>query len=61
MPAKFTCTFTMDSAAFHDPDGDYSHEAARILAQVEVGVHKYETGGVIRDINGNKIGSWKLR
>jgi hypothetical protein len=61
MGAKFTLRFDMDSAAFTDEEGDYATEAARIIHNVARQVAEYKNGGRISDVNGNKIGSWKLR
>jgi hypothetical protein len=58
MPAKFTCQFTMDNAAF---DEDYGTAAQGVLEAVAEKVGSYRTGGKIRDVNGNTIGSWKIR
>ena len=60
MPAKFRCQFEMDNAAFHDPDGDYGDECERILLNLAPRI-RTQTGGKIRDINGNTIGSWSIR
>ena len=64
MSAKFTCQFTLDTDAWHDEHGeiqDYSTQADAVLCKVIGRLHNHETGGVIRDVNGTKIGSWKLR
>lgn len=61
MAAKFSLRFEMQNAAFTDPEGDYATEAARIIHSVARQVSEYRTGGNVRDVNGNKIGSWKLR
>ena len=57
---KFTLSFTMDNAAFHDPDGSYGDETYRILTDVARKA-RTKTGGVILDVNGNKVGRWSIR
>ena len=60
MGVTFTMKFDMDNAAFDDGD-DYATHAANMLVHVAHRVRQYKTGGTIVDVNGNKIGSWKLR
>jgi hypothetical protein len=60
MASKVSVTFTMDSDAFHDPDGSYGDEASRILHKIADSV-RTKTGGKILDINGNTIGKWAVR
>lgn len=64
MPAKFTCQFSTDDDAWYDDNGkiaDYSAQVADHLDKVVDKVRAGHTGGAVMDINGNKIGSWKLR
>ena len=64
MPTKFTCQFTTDNAAFYDDDGnlaDYSTLVANQIDKVTAKVRAGHTGGKVMDINGNSIGSWKIR
>ena len=49
--------FTTSNAAF-DEYGDY--EVARILEDIAEKVKAGRSGGVIMDINGNRIGEWEL-
>jgi len=60
MPTKFTMSFTMDNAAFHDPEGSYGDECKRILEMVAIRA-RVHTGGKILDVNGNSIGYWRVR
>ena len=57
---KFTMSFTMDNDAFHDPDGSYGDECSRIVAEVARKCRTH-TGGVVLDVNGNKVGRWSVR
>ena len=53
--------FKTSNAAFDEEcDGSLEYETIRILKEI---CEKIENGydhGVIMDINGNKVGSWKL-
>ena len=57
MSAKFTCQFTVP----HDDVVAYAEQARDAVLNVAERLRNYDTGGVIRDANGNKIGTWKLR
>jgi len=57
-----TITINLDNAAFEAPQGN---ELARILlnlahkiSNVEFGVNPYDDQFMLRDINGNKVGSF---
>jgi len=54
----FTLKFKTDNAAFGD---DKSFEVLRILKDVSHKIEMGQTEGSIRDINGNTIGTFKLR
>ena len=59
--SKFTMQFNCDNAAFYDQDEDFdSSEVVRILTDVRRKVASGEVTGNIRDINGNRVGSWEL-
>lgn len=63
MGAKFTCQFSIPDDNWYDDNGeiaDYSTQVAETLRGIQRLV-RIRDGGVIRDVNGNKIGSWKLR
>jgi hypothetical protein len=60
MSARFTMSFDMENDAFHDPDGSYGDEVARILRDVAAKVST-QSGGKIRDVNGNTVGKWAVR
>lgn len=47
---------SMGNAAFEEP----LSETARILRAVAVKVENCETGGVLYDVNGNKVGTWSM-
>jgi hypothetical protein len=40
-------------------NGNYAKEIARILADVAAKVASGQRDGIIRDINGNKVGEWE--
>lgn len=56
---KFALEFDMENAAFAP---SYTREeVARILLDVHNHVlHGQRTGGLLRDSNGNKVGSWSM-
>ena len=58
---KLKIEIEMDNAAFEDGNG---YEVARILNQLREDIDTpdlYEgDGGTLRDINGNKVGFWKV-
>lgn len=63
---KFKLEITMDNAAFSG-DGDSQDngtETARILSRLSKEIEGYylskASSGVLRDINGNSCGSWKI-
>jgi hypothetical protein len=59
--SKFTMQFNCDNAAFYDQDEDFDvASVAHILGEVRHKVASGEVGGNIRDINGNRVGSWEL-
>jgi hypothetical protein len=49
--------FSTDNAAFED---DFGGEVERILCWIAEQVKYDRTGGNIRDLNGNTVGSWAL-
>ena len=53
----FTLKFSTDNAAFTENPNE---EIARILKRVADKITNYQTEGFILDINGNKIGKFKL-
>lgn len=62
---KFTLVFDCDNAAFGDTDQDAQYECARILRElantVESNTRTDKCYLDIMDINGNTIGSWRLK
>lgn len=48
--------FDTGNAAFDDDN--HAHECARILRVIAAQVEQGEEGGLIRDLNGQKIGEW---
>lgn len=56
--SDLTLSFDTDSAAFADNAGPA--EAARILRNVAARLERGATDGVLRDINGNRVGSWSV-
>jgi hypothetical protein len=55
--ASFNMTFQMDNAAF---DGNTACEVERILRDVADMVATGYTNGAVVDVNGNKVGTFKL-
>ncbi len=49
-------SFSTDNAAFQD--GNESSEIIRILREISEKIDHGIDGGLVRDINGNQIGSW---
>ena len=59
---KFKMVFEVDNDAFYDDDGELIDNAVSpLIHDVAAKVHDGHTGGNIRDVNGNTIGSWTLR
>ena len=54
--AELTLAFDMGNAAF--ADGNAPEECARILRIVAGKVSSGQEGGMIRDSNGNSVGTW---
>lgn len=50
-------TFTMNNEAFGD---DYRAEACRILRDIADKVEGGREGGIVMDVNGNRIGAWDV-
>jgi hypothetical protein len=59
--ASVTVKFSMENDAFHDPNGSYGDEAARILQVIADRIRRGGTGGKVLDVNGNTVGTWKVR
>ncbi len=62
-----TIKFKTDNAAFGDQDdpenqdlADLRSESARILRKIARTLEEGSDGGVILDLNGNKVGVWDL-
>jgi hypothetical protein len=51
----FDLTFEMDNDAFSDEG-----EVRRILERVSAAYEEGLSGGIIRDANGNNVGSWVI-
>jgi len=57
----FSISFDTDNAAFGDGDPIVmSSEIARILHEIAEDVSHGQTGGKVYDVNGNRIGSFRL-
>lgn len=54
---KFTMTIETDGHAF---DGDPGWEISRIVHRVVLAIANGRTEGVCLDINGNRVGEWRL-
>ena len=53
----FTLTIQTDNAAFEDAPGE---EVARILEETAAKLRNMAQSGNLRDINGNKVGTFEL-
>ena len=56
----FTLTIDCTNAAFED---DPAYEVRRILAKLAIGengVREDNADGIVRDLNGNRVGEWRL-
>lgn len=59
--ARLTVDVYADGAAFDSyTDGDMSGELARILRDLAARVEAGATGGVVRDVNGNRVGGFDI-
>lgn len=60
--ASFTLTFNIDNDAFQIGDGGQGghdgQEIARILRESAERIERGEDHGAVRDINGNRVGSF---
>lgn len=56
----FGLTLRTANAAFHPEFGDGSDEVARILRDVADRVEAGDRTGVVRDINGNPVGTFRM-
>jgi hypothetical protein len=61
MSASVTVRFTMENDAFQDPNGSYGDEAARLLRVAADRIEAGGTGGKLLDVNGNTVGTWRIR
>lgn len=57
MTTKFKLEISMDNAAFSE---DWKAEVMRILARVRYDLSEGFPDGVIRDYNGNVVGSYRV-
>ena len=61
----FSCEIKTDGAAFRNPENGEENEfyegleLKRIFRKIENDINHGATSGVIMDLNGNKVGSWK--
>jgi hypothetical protein len=55
---NLTLKMDMDNAAFEDTPAS---EAARILRDVAALMEFGEESGNLRDVNGNKVGTWRVK
>ena len=54
---RFVMDIRTDNAAFAD---DAAPEVARILRDIASRLESGSTGAPVHDINGNRVGSWRL-
>ena len=50
-----TINIKTENEAFDDPN-----ELPRLLLEIVDRINQGETEGIVRDINGNKVGEWQL-
>ena len=55
-----TVTVETDNAAFGDTPEEALAESARILRVVAGGMESGSLSGTVRDVNGNRVGTWEL-
>lgn len=55
---RFSIKIDMDNAAFQD--GNQTNEIKRILNRIMVQIENGVEGGSVKDVNGNKCGSWEV-
>ena len=54
-------TFTTDNAAYQSPEGGLDRWAiAASINEVAEDIKSGLSSGVVMDVNGNKVGAWKL-
>ena len=58
--AKLTMEINMDNAAFEDCNGTEVARMLRDMAQTMDGCDLLREHGLLFDINGNKVGFWKV-
>ena len=57
----FRLEINMDNAAFGETDEDRAQELGRILDETSIAIVEHaEARGIVRDINGNTVGHWKI-
>ncbi len=59
----FHLTIKTDGAAFTDEDTGESNpgpEVSRLLSKIADDINDGSTGGVLRDYNGQNVGTWSL-
>lgn len=56
----FTLRMETDNAAFGENITDNQYEVARILRELADRLEEGEDSGWIRDVNGNKVGTFSL-
>jgi len=62
--AEFSAIIRLDSAAWrhpHDPDSLDFDALAEALREIAARIEETETGGRVKDMNGNACGTWELR
>jgi hypothetical protein len=58
---RLSMSFDIDNDAFYDDDGELIDNAiSPVIHDVARKVHDGQTGGRLRDVNGNTIGKWKM-
>jgi len=58
--AGFELEFKMDNAAFEGCQEEKAEAAANILSKISDLLLDGRTGGLIHDVNGNRIGDWGM-
>jgi hypothetical protein len=54
----FTLTIDMNNAAFDDPEQELAVCLTRVAVKITTGI---TDTGIVRDSNGNTVGSWEIK
>jgi len=57
---KFKLEVKMDNAAFQGDEPELSDILRRLSAQPDIIWHRPNVSGMVKDTNGNRVGSWSI-